>query len=89
MAKKLRRILRRIKIRWMRSDRAWGYAEAEKWTIHLDDRMDDKTLIEIATHETGHVVLPMVDESAIDLLGKQVADVLTRLGFSRNHEGVR
>lgn len=77
---------RRIKIRWMRSDRAWGYADDEKWTIYLDERMDDKTLIEIATHETGHVVLPMVCESAIDALGKQVADVLTRLGFSRHHD---
>lgn len=76
----------RIKIKWMRSDKAWGYADCDAMVIYLDDRMDDKTLIEIATHETAHIVLPVLDETAIDMLGKQVAEVLTKIGFSRHND---
>lgn len=47
--------------------------------------MDEKTLLEVAAHEVGHIVLPEISEEQIDLLGKQVADVLWRLKF-RLHE---
>lgn len=70
----------------MKSDKAWGYADDSSGVIYLDERMDDRTLIEIAAHETAHIVFPMLDEWAVDLLGKQVADVLTRIGFSRHND---
>lgn len=61
----------------------WGYMYPNEWTIYLDKRMEDKLLLEIAAHETAHVVLPVLDETAVELLGKHVGDVLFRLGFRR------
>lgn len=73
---------RKIKIQWKHSSAAWGW-----YRIELDPRMDEKTLLEVAAHEVGHIVLPEISEEKIDQLGKQVADVLWRLKF-RLHEEV-
>jgi hypothetical protein len=45
--------------------------------------MDDKTLLDIAIHETAHVVCPDLSEEAVDRIGKHAADVLWRMGFRR------
>ncbi len=79
--------MKRIRIVWKKLPKEWGLADHTKHTIWLDERMTDKTLIEIASHEVAHVVLPVLDESAVDLLGKHIADVLTRIGFRRIYEG--
>jgi hypothetical protein len=71
----------RIKIRWMKSEKAWGYASPAKNTIYLDHRMEPKTLLEIASHETIHQLFPYLDERAVDGAGKTLADVLWRIGF--------
>ena len=76
--------LRPIKVVWKRLPKAWGLADHTKHTIWLDPRMDDKTLLEIAAHEVAHIVFPVLDEAAVDLFGKQFADVATRIGFARN-----
>lgn len=76
---------RKIKIEWKHSSAAWGWAYIDEYKIELDPRMDEKTLLEVAAHEVGHIVLPEISEEQIDLLGKQVADVLWRLKF-RLHE---
>lgn len=76
----------RIRIKWIKSDKVWGRADVSKRVIELDHRMDDKTLLDIVVHETAHIVLPIVDEDAVETLGKQAADVLWRLGFRRTHE---
>lgn len=75
--------LKPIKIKFRRLENAWGLAYQDAWEIHLDDRMDDKTLIDIATHETVHVVAPDLSEEATDRIGRHVADVLWRLKFRR------
>jgi len=72
---------RKIKITWKPSETAWGWAYIDDHRIELDPRMDDKTLIEVASHEVAHIILPDVSEEEIDLLGKQIADVLWRLKF--------
>jgi hypothetical protein len=61
-------------------------AYPDEHRIELDDRMTDVTLIEVASHEVAHVVLPVLDEDAVELLGRHIADVLTRLGFKRTVE---
>lgn len=81
MARKKR--FRKIKIGWKRSETVWGMAYPEEHRIELDDRMTDVTLIEVASHEVAHVVLPVLDEEAVELLGRHIADVLSRLGFRR------
>ena len=81
MARKKR--FRKIKIAWKRSETVWGMAYPDEHRIELDDRMTDETLIEVASHEVAHVVLPVLDEDAVELLGRHIADVLTRLGFRR------
>lgn len=81
MARKKR--FRKIKIAWKRSESVWGIAYPDEHRIELDDRMTDVTLIEVASHEVAHVVLPVLDEEAVELLGRHIADVLTRLGFRR------
>lgn len=72
---------RKIKIVWKKSEAAWGWAYIDDHLVELDPRMDEKTLLEVAAHEVGHIVLPEISEERIDLLGKQVADVLWRLKF--------
>jgi hypothetical protein len=74
---------RPIKVEWKRSESVWGMAYPEDWLVQLDDRMTDTTMIEVAAHEVTHVILPVLDEEAVELLGRHIADVLTRLGFRR------
>ena len=79
-----RKKLRPIRIKWAMLPTMWGFAEPESWSITVDRRLDDKTLLAIAAHEVAHVVLPVLDESAVNDLGNHIADVLTRMGFSRD-----
>lgn len=78
---------RPIKIVWKKLDKAWGYAIPEKWTIVIDPRLDDKTMMDILIHETDHVLFPFMDEVPIDLAGRTSADVLYRAGFRRIIKG--
>ena len=82
-----RKRLRPIKIEWKRLVQAWGYAYPDEHRIELDQRMGDKLLLEIASHEAAHVAAPYLDEAAIDLIGRHVGDVLFRLGFRRTEKG--
>lgn len=75
--------MRKVRIAWKRNPGVWGLAFPDEWRIELDDRLHDKTLIDIATHETVHVVAPDLSEEATDRIGRHVADVLWRLGFRR------
>lgn len=76
--------MRKVRFSFRRNHGCWGMAYPQQWRIELDDRLHDKTLIDIATHEVAHVVIPDLDESAVDRLGKHVADVLWRLGFRKD-----
>ncbi len=76
--------MRKVRIAFRRTPGVWGLAFPDQWRIELDPQLDEKTLIDIAVHETAHVVIPDLDESAVDRLGKHVADVLWRLGFRRD-----
>jgi hypothetical protein len=71
----------RIRIKWMKSDKAWGYANTAKNTIYLDHRMADKELLRYALHETEHVLHPEFHEDVVDSDSATMADVLWRLGF--------
>ena len=75
--------MRRISIKRKRNKNAWGMAYPDEWRIELDPELDDKTLIDIAVHETVHVVARDLSEEATDRIGRHVADVLWRLGFRR------
>lgn len=75
--------MRKIRIAFKRNPGVWGLAFPTEWRVEIDPELDDKTLLDIAVHETAHVVIPDLDESAVDRLGKHVADVLWRLGFRR------
>ena len=75
--------MRKVRIARKRNPGCWGMAYPEEWRIELDPELDDKTLIDIATHETVHVVAPDLSEEATDRIGRHVADVLWRLGFRR------
>ena len=81
-----KRRFRQIKFSWRKSETVWGMAYPEEHRIELDPRMTDTTLIEVASHEVAHVVLPFLDEEAVELLGRHVANVLTRLGFRRTED---
>jgi hypothetical protein len=76
--------MRKVRYRFKRNPGVWGLAFPDEWRIELDDRLHDKTLIDIATHETVHVVAPDLSEEATDRIGRHVADVLWRLGFRRD-----
>jgi hypothetical protein len=73
--------MRKIKISRKRNPGCWGMAYPAERRIELDPELDEKTLIDIATHETVHVVAPDLSEEATDRIGRHVADVLWRLGF--------
>ena len=78
----------KIRIKWMRTpaNGNWGMAIPEKKTIYLEERMDDRTMMDVAMHEVAHVMFPMLDEEAVNEFGIVAADVLTRIGFKREHE---
>lgn len=75
--------MRKIRIARKRNPKVWGLAFPDEWRIELDPDLDCKTLIDIATHETVHVVCPDLSEEATDRIGRHVAEVLWRLGFRR------
>jgi len=75
-----------LRIVWETLPHHWGYVYPNKWTVYLDKRMDDKTMLEIAAHEVIHKIIPNIDEATVDLAGKHIADVLTRIGFARNQD---
>jgi hypothetical protein len=75
--------MRKVRIARKRNHGCWGMAYPEEWRIELDPDLEEKTLIDIATHETVHVVAPDLSEEATDRIGRHVADVLWRLGFRR------
>lgn len=75
--------MRRIRYRFKRNKGVFGLAFDEEWRIEIDPDLDDRTMMEIAAHEVTHVVLPVLDEAAVDTLGKHIADVLFRMGFRR------
>ena len=76
--------MRKVRYSFKRNPGCWGMAYPSEWRIELDDRLSDKTLIDIATHETVHVVAPDLSEEATDRIGRHVADILWRLGFRRD-----
>ena len=75
--------MRKVRFKFKRNSGCWGMAYPDEWRIELDPYLDDKTLIDIAVHETTHVVAPDLSEEATDRIGRHVADVLWRLGYRR------
>lgn len=76
-----------IKLKWKKLPTAWGYAIPEKRTIIIDPRLDDKTMMDIIIHEATHCDFPFLDEQPVNAHGLATADLLTRAGFKRSHEG--
>jgi hypothetical protein len=79
--------MRKVKIARKRNHGVWGLAFPHEWRIEIDPLIDDKTLLDIAIHETVHVVAPDISEECVDRIGRQCADVLWRLGFRREDDG--
>jgi|TARA_R110000868_G_scaffold318466_1_gene579199 hypothetical protein len=75
--------MRKVRFKFKRNAGVWGLAFVEQHRIELDPYLDDKTLIDIAIHETTHVVAPDLSEECVDRIGRACADVLWRLKFRR------
>ena len=73
--------MRRIKVVRKRNPGCWGMAYPGKRMIDIDPECLDQTLLEIGIHESLHVEIPDLDESAVDRAARSIADVLWRLGF--------
>lgn len=80
--------MRKVRFSFRRNHGCWGMAYPKEWRIELDPQLEEKTLIDIAVHETVHVVAPDLSEECTDRIGRHVADVLWRLGFRREDDGV-
>lgn len=78
--------MRKVRFAYKRNPGVWGLAFPKEYRIEIDPYLTDQTLIDIAIHETAHVVVPDLDEEAVDRLGRACADVLWRMGF-RKEEG--
>lgn len=81
-----RRRFRKIKVEWQEMRTTWGLAYPDEYKIILDPRMDDATVLEVASHEVAHIICPYLEEDAVELLGRHIGDVLARLGFRRIEE---
>ena len=81
-----RKRFRRIKVEFEEMRTTWGLAYTDDYRIVLDPRMTDATMLEVAAHEVAHVICPYLEEEAVELLGRHIGDVLTRLGFRRIEE---
>jgi hypothetical protein len=75
--------MRKVRFKFKRNPGCWGLAFVEQHRIELDPYLDDKTLIDIAIHETTHVVAPDLSEECVDRIGRACADILWRLKFRR------
>ena len=81
-----RKRFRRIKVEFEEMRTTWGLAYTDEHRIVLDPRMTDATMLDVAAHEVAHVICPYLEEDAVELLGRHIGDVLTRLGFRRIEE---
>lgn len=81
-----RKRFRRIKVEFEEMRTTWGLAYTDEHRVVLDPRMTDTTMLEVASHEVAHVICPYLEEEAVELLGRHIGDVLTRLGFRRVEE---
>ena len=75
--------MKKVRFKFKRNSGVWGLAFQEEYRIELDPYLTDQTLIDIAIHETTHVVAPDLSEECVDRIGRACADVLWRLGFRR------
>ena len=75
--------MRKIRYCHKRNRGVWGLAFPDEWRIELDPGLDDKTLLDIAIHESTHIIAPDLDEKTVDRLGRHAADLLWRLGYRR------
>ena len=71
--------MRKVRVAFKRNHGVWGLAYPDEWRIEIDPHIEEKTLLDIATHETVHVACPDLAEEAVDRIGRHVADVLWRL----------
>ena len=75
--------MKKVRFKFKRSPGVWGLAFQDEHRIELDPYLTDQTLLDIAIHETTHVVAPDLSEEAVDRIGRACADILWRLGFRR------
>ena len=75
-----------IKIEYGKFPRHWGWAYPDEWRIQIDSRMDDRTALSKAPHESLHVLFPWMGEDYVDWGGDHIGSVLWRMGFRRSHE---
>ena len=75
--------MKKVRFKFKRNPGVWGLAFQDEHRIELDPYLTDQTLLDIAIHETTHVVAPDLSEECVDRIGRACADVLWRLGFRR------
>ena len=77
--------MKKVRFKFKRNPGVWGLAFQDQYRIELDPSLldVDQTLLDIAIHETTHVVAPDLSEECVDRIGRACADVLWRLKFRR------
>lgn len=61
-----------------------GLCCTDTQTIHVQDGLNESTLMDTYIHEALHACAPWADESWVERTGTELARMLTRLGYRRD-----
>jgi len=63
--------------------RVWGWADFDNSTIEIDERATGKKHLEIAVHESIHILNPQMSEEDVTAQAITITDVLWKLKYRR------
>lgn len=72
-----------VVIRKLGRQKVWGLAHHETGIIEIDPRATGRKFLEIAIHESTHILQPYLTEEAVQDFGSELARVLWDQGFRR------
>lgn len=74
----------KIKVKYDRFKKVWGYAEPDLNTVFIDNRAKGKKHLEILIHECAHILWP--DETEESIVRKSV--ILTKTLWDENYRRI-
>lgn len=76
----------KVEFKKLGKNKALGLAFKDEYKIILDPRLKGKDFIDVAIHESLHILLPYLTEETIDSTATSIANLLTKLGVIKSEK---
>lgn len=74
---------KRIRVKYLKLAKVWGYADISKGVVELDLSLKGKKHLEILTHEVIHLLLPDMSEEEVEMVSINLTNVLWKESYRR------